>query len=339
MKYKKYSSISRDTKIHSKNYSKTVQKFFENDFADVKCIYQQKVHGTNFAVYYNGKEFRVGKRSSFLSEDDNFMGGRWKKHVENVKPKLENLYKELVENYPHIEYAAFHCELAGGHYDGEGEGQIQGNTHYCKKQFLYFFDVRIFWEEEGIVKQKVINPLESVKLFEKHDVFHAKIRGFGTLKELMDNTSDFKNYVSLELEGGQIVESEGMVIKSVENNRLYWNQTRILVKKINPKFEESTKKKNNKKPISENIPKEAIDYLLEAKCHVTSMRLDKVCGNLGISVDNFEGKMFGQVMKAMQDDVFKEMETEETPMPKKEQKYIEKKIASYIAPLIREKLL
>lgn len=344
MEFKRYSSIDRNTKIHSENYSKVFQAFMERGLGDVMCIWQQKVHGTNFGVYFNGTEFEVGKRSAFISVEDNFMGNRWSKHLDAVKPKFRELYKDLQDRYPEMEQAVFHCELAGGHYDGEGEGQIQGNTHYSKDQFLYFFDIRIFFKgidedgEAGLVNT-IINPETSVYLFENFDILHAKIRDRGTLLEL-SKQEDYTNYLSQELAGGQIVESEGMVIKSVEDERLYWGHTRIVLKKINPKFEESSKsKRNNKKSKDTGAPKAAVDYVMEADRHVTALRLDKVCGNLGYSVDNFEGKAFGIVVKGMMEDVIKEMKSEEYEMPAEGVSYIQKKLSSKIAPLIRNKFL
>jgi len=376
MTFKRYSSIERSNRIHSDNYSKAVEYFLDANrgwrrnpstgaivsgagienmsaeeiskltfekVADTKCIWQQKVHGANFGIYFDGENFAINKRSSFITTEDNFMGNRWVKHVEEIKPNLRAAYADLKDLFPQITQAAFHCELAGGHYDGEGEGQIQGNTHYCKNQFLYFFDIRIFYNvtlEDGTttVENRVINPLKAADIFEKNDIYYAKIRGAGTLIELVRSAGDWTNYVSKELEGGQIVESEGMVIKSVEDDKLYWGESRIIVKKINPAFEESSKsKKNNKKTDDNGASKETVDYVLDATQHVTEMRLNKVCGNLGYSEDNFEGKFFGDIVKAMLEDVVKEMKSEGVEMPVEDMKYINKKLTSQIAPMIRAK--
>lgn len=67
------------------------------------------------------------------------------------------------------------------------------------------------------------------------------------------------------------------------------------------------------------------------------MRLDKVCGNLGYSTDNFEGKNFPEVVKAMLADVYKEMEAEGHTYPPEDFKYTNKKLTSMIQPLIRQK--
>jgi Rnl2 family RNA ligase len=379
MEFKHYSSIERSNKIYSEEYSKAAEYFFDANrgwrknpktgkivsyselenmsedernclifekIADTKCIWQQKVHGANFAIYFDGNELKIGKRSSFIGIEDNFMGNRWVKFVDELKPKLDSAYSQLKELYPHIIQAAFHCELAGGHYNGEGEGQIQGNTHYCKEQFLYFFDIRIFFEtsatdENGntVIENTIINPLTSIKIFEDNGIYHAQVRGQGTLLELVRGEGDWTNYVSRELAGGQIVESEGMVIKSVEEGKLYFGESRVIMKKINPAFEESTDSKKNHKKADDkgNASKEAVDFVIDAERHVTKMRLDKVCGNIGISEANFEGKMFPEILKAVIEDIVKEMKSEGVEMPVEDFKYINSKLSSLVAPMIRSK--
>lgn len=341
MKFKRYSSIDRNDKIHSGNYSKALQTFLENGYGDTKCIYQQKVHGANFSVYVDEENVRAAKRSDFLELDEKFMGNRWVKYVDDVKPKLQKIFKKLQEENPKISQVAFVGEFAGGAFkDEKGEGAVQGGTHYCKNNFIYFFDIRIFFENsEGEVVNTIINPLKSVELFEEFDVFHAKILGHGTLSELI-KVEDFKNYVSLDLEGEQVVESEGIVIKSVEESRLYMGQSRIVLKKINPKWAENQKsRKNNKKSknADDGMPKEAVDLLIQLKTFVTPMRLDKVCGNLGLSEDNFEGKDFPKVMKAMFADIIGDAAKEDLVIQKEWKKYLNKKISSEIAQIIRKK--
>lgn len=383
--FKKYSSINRTTSQHNEGeLSKTADYFLGKDngwykkpnngeivsykdrenmtkeqiealnlekISETKCAWFQKVHGANFGVYLNDKgDFKFASRNNFITEADNFYSNRWIALVEELKPKLIKIYESVKNMFPDTVQVSFYGELAGGHYDGEGEGVVQSKTHYCKNQFLYFFDIYRFFEVEAeingvvstVIENKVINPLTSVKLFEENDVFHAKILKQGTLKELFNTEKDYTNHVSLELEGGQVIESEGLVIKSIEDDKLYFGETRILLKDINPKFTETNKsKRNNKKAPkkSKSLTVEGLKYLDAAYTHVTDMRLDKVCGNLGYSRSNFEGRFFSEVVNAMLDDVIKEMADEGFETPVVDLKAIRGRLASEINLMVRKKLL
>ena len=345
MEFKRYSSIPRDNKSGTNVASNDLKYFVERGFADVKCAYFQKVHGANFGIYFNGEDYRVATRNNFITEEQNAWGNHWVALLEEMKPNIKNIWDTLKAENPAIKQIVLHSELAGGHYNGEGVGYVQGNTHYCKNQFIYLFDIRIFWDEtmeDGVVETQntVINPLKSVELFEREGLLHAKVIGTGTLSECLKVT-DKTNYVSIELEGGEIVPAEGIVIKSIEDGRLYSGESRIIIKRINAEFEESKSKKNNKKNKvrDKDVPLEALEYVQKAEAHATMMRLDKVCGNNGWSEANFNPKEFGLVVKAMQADIIKEMEDSGIALDPTWMKYVNKKLSSMVAPLIREKLI
>lgn len=324
MEFKRYASIPRNIKIDNSSLSFDVQYLLSKGYGETKCVYQQKVHGSNIAVYYNGDKYKVSKRSKFISESDNFFGGIWIELLEEVKEPLDNIYQDLKKLFPHMTHAAFHAELAGGNYGNKKEGKlIQGNTDYHEKNFFYFFDIRIFWEDDNGVKTKLISPTKSVPLFEKYSIFHAKILGEGTLYELLQ-LKDFKNYVSKELSGGQLRESEGIVIKSIDPDKLYIHDKRIVVKVINPAFDLTKKEGGKEKKKEVEISLEVYKYSKAFESLCTEVNLGKCLGNMGISEDNFTPKKIGEILKFVIEDIHGDLSELYPNITPQEKKYVNK---------------
>ena len=153
---------------------------------------------------------------------------------------------------------------------------------------------------------------------------------------------DFTNNVAIELSGKELSAAEGIVIKSVDVDRMYCGQNRIIIKKINPVFAESNKgsKKVKQKNQGTSASAEATEYYVKAKACVTSMRLDKVCGNHGIDESNFDSKKdFGRLSSLLLKDIIDDLSKDGVVFDPTWMKYIKGKLNSEMAKLIVSKLV
>eukprot|EP00487_Bulimina_marginata_P012581 TRINITY_DN8961_c0_g1_i1.p1 TRINITY_DN8961_c0_g1~~TRINITY_DN8961_c0_g1_i1.p1 ORF type:complete len:108 (+),score=6.88 TRINITY_DN8961_c0_g1_i1:59-382(+) len=84
-------------RIFSKDISERLYKYGMTA-DDTKWAVTEKVHGANFAITYNGKEFGAAKRHTILHELALFFPG-WQDVVENEKPHIKtafNYYNKLM---------------------------------------------------------------------------------------------------------------------------------------------------------------------------------------------------------------------------------------------------
>lgn len=340
MEFKKYSSISRNQRLDNGYVSDFVEYLHLNNYMDVECIVQQKIHGTNFNIHIdNTGNIKVGKRSGFLPDNNTFMGGHNVHLVEANRDKYLRLFAELYECYGELNQISIYTELAGGKFgdkvgtapNGLNYSAIQGNADYCANQFIYHYDIYI--PKLG----QFLNPLESMKLFQKFDLFYAKELARGSMEDMLK--FELKtNHVSLALEGSQLREPEGIVIKSIEEDRMYTGRGRIVVKKINPSFEQA--KKSNKVKTSKSskgLSNDALEYFKIAKSMVSETRVESVLGNMGYSSQAFEGKLFGQTLSNTVADIHKEMEefNHGLVLSNYDYKSINKNLSSQIAPILK----
>lgn len=343
MDFKKYSSIERGENTAG-NLSTFSRYILQKGWGDTLCIVEEKVHGTNFQISYDGSEFKYGRRTSFLTVEDNFFGNKYFDLVEPCKSKIEQIYTILKQRYPLLTQITLHAELAGGLRNGESTSVVQRKTNYSLNQFLYFYDIRIFLSSEQESEENagiILNPLESKWFFSQYDMIHAKVLKTGRLVDLLRTPNFGDSEVTKELNPNELPDCvlEGYVIKSVESGRQYTGNDRIALKMINPIYEEV-----NELPSSDVVGKrnqqidiEALDIIGRGKNYITSMRVDKVCGNLGISESNFESKMFSSILNTVMDDVIHDMKTDEIEIADKWVSVFRSRLTSNVALLIREK--
>lgn len=345
MLFKKYSSIDRDKNISGDKYSTFISYIFDKGYYDVKCIAQQKVHGANFGITLNDEGYQANKRNGFISLDAKFFGNKWVELVENVNPRLREIYNTFKEKYPNLVQVKFTCELAGGTFDNETTTKIQDNTNYSVEQFLYFFDIQLFLDESlvsGESTQVIVNPIESVDIFKRYDLYHAKLLTFNGNTELPLSEwikyNDFTNHVGIELGGKELSPSEGIVIKSIENDRMYCGENRIIVKKINPKYAENKKTSVTTNNNTNDMSSDAVDFVMKAKACVVPMRLDKVCGNQGVDSSNFNRKTdFKKLTEFMIVDIVEDLQKDGEIFDVSWMGGLKSKIADDIAKLIVSK--
>lgn len=293
MEFKKYSSI--ENSYRQKYISILKEKGVDNK----EFIVQEKVHGANFSVWYDGKEFKYAKRSGFLKGDNFF---NYPRATEDIKPKVEKMYSLIKEEYGTLDVLVIYGELCGGHYKHPDVEQVntkmvQKGIQYCPDVMFYAFDMKIDGAFQSI---DFCNDF-----FEKVDLFHAKTLFTGSFDECLMYSNKFQTTIPKELGLPEIEDNicEGVVIKP--NEPMYLNDgSRVVLKNKNEKWTEKEKVKVKKEPIKLNEEEQKV--LEEMLSYVNENRLRNVLSKVGEVTNKDFGKIMGMFQKDAHDDFLKD---------------------------------
>lgn len=334
MRFFPYSKIkSVDGSDYQKFYYQMAKKRFEKDLYYV----QEKVHGANFGIYHDGKDFKLAKRSGWIGSNDNFYNC-WKV-LENNKVKISKLFECLKVSNDDLAYIVVQGELCGGFYPGvsEQEKLVQKGVYYSPHNIFYAFDL-FYVDKKG--KEKYIRIPEQNKLFEDLDIFHAKTLKSGNLVECLNYSNEFNSNLPKWL-GLKELESnicEGVVIKP-ELPRFLDCGSRIIIKSKNSKYKEIDKNAKVGKVGKLELSEEELELLEDVLSYVTENRLNNVMSKL------LEDAKFGEIQQSFQKDVFEEFSVEESDkflkihsLESEKVKMIQKIVGSECANLVRKKL-
>jgi len=84
MEFKKYSEIEN---AYRKAYIEYIEQV---GLSGGEWVVEEKIHGSNLCIYYNGIEFKYAKKTAFIEEDENFYNCH--KVVEDNKEAIIKLY-------------------------------------------------------------------------------------------------------------------------------------------------------------------------------------------------------------------------------------------------------
>jgi Rnl2 family RNA ligase len=338
MKFKKYTSIENS---YRSKYIMLVKDCINMGYCKDDFIVEEKVHGANFAIYYDGKELRGAKRSGFVGGDgENFFNS------DKVLERYESAVKALFENYNGRPirivgeiYGAFY-----NHPDVEkikGVKRVQAGVEYNPDVDFIAFDLSILDEE--FESWTTINKDEANLQFESSGMFYAVPLFRGTLDECLAYPNAFKSTIPARLglpEHPLENICEGVVIKPVITSKL-GNGERIVIKNKNEKFTEVAHGKK-----SSGEPKEAVklselgekmkDMLV---AHLTENRLRNVISKVGNITQKDFGKLMGLFTSDAIEDFEKDYSEEFNTLEDKEQKLIKKYFAGKASELIRQNFL
>lgn len=163
--FKKYNSL----KLIRTNRMEELYSF-KAHVGDERCCVMEKIHGSNFAMSYDGEAFADSRRTDYLVEGEDFYGYSY--ITEIYHPVLKAMYdevKELLKIHqeaydaalaageqanppeinPNFDTLTIRGELAGGHFpDVEklkvGHGQVgKGGIWYSQSKEFYAFSIEI----------------------------------------------------------------------------------------------------------------------------------------------------------------------------------------------------
>lgn len=336
MQFRKFGSIENSYR------DKTINEILKYDLTWGSWTVQEKVHGANASLWYDGHEVRFGKKSGFVSDSENFYGHR--KVLEENTPFVHKLWSDLQLSNGDI--LVIYGEIFGGNYphpDVEKQPAtcVQKGVYYCPDNKFYAFDIATFHTD---------NPDELVMFDSDEARAKAEAAGFffagelfrGSFKEALEYQNEFQTTIPGLLNLPEIENNvcEGVVIRPVEPR---WLPTgsRVILKNKNAKFKEVSEKPRKKKEIQVVVLSDAAQNMLDVYSqHVTENRLRNVLSHMGGLQSNKQfGKLVGAFSKDVFDDFIKDYEDEFNKLEKDEQKLVKKRGAGIAASLVRDNIL
>ena len=324
LEFKKYSSIENS---FNREFMEMVMAEMP---ADLKYVVQEKVHGANTSFLCDGNDVKFAKRTSVLSEGENFY--EYDELLKTYKKRVLNLFGKVKVRYPKITHISVFGEMFGGRYPHDDVkvshklSLIQKGVCYTPEHEFYGFDIYIFDDENNRFL-----PVDEVnELFESEGFFYAKTLFKGTLAECLKYPNAFESKIA-EWLGLPTIEDnicEGVVIRPVVPMYLR-DGSRVLIKNKNERFSEKKSIKTRNKLFAEPVPySEALKTLLqEVDVYVTENRLDNVVSHIGeVHFPKDFGKVMGLFSKDVLDDFLKEHGSAYTALDKCEQKSLNKEL-------------
>ena len=89
MKFQRYSSIENSYREKMINYI-IMEGHTHGDW-----IVQEKIHGSHFSIWYNGKDLRYAKRSGFVGTGSDFYNFESVAERYNFEEIVSEIYKEI----------------------------------------------------------------------------------------------------------------------------------------------------------------------------------------------------------------------------------------------------
>lgn len=260
----------------------SIENHYQEGFLD-KCpegqIYwcvTEKIHGSNFQVYYDGENLLIGSRNRFLNATDKFNG--LQDIIKELEPNIKACYDELVIKKP----LTFYGEVYG---DG-----IQKGVKYCKEHKIKFFDIKydgnylpysIALEALKYYKLPYVEPIQFVQATAKNVVNLVGTR-FNSI-EAEDEYANLETNIC-----------EGVVIKPFYEELQTRTGSRVIIKKKNEEFFENKKMPKGK-------PDRFIDYSKDNEAvapYINENRFDAV-----FSKEPYKKENFGKFIKDYAEDV------------------------------------
>ncbi|MCP4152839.1 MAG: RNA ligase, Rnl2 family [bacterium] len=330
MQHMKYTSIENTYR------DKFIEMIKEEGKDTGEWVVMEKVHGGQFSLYYDGNEMQASSRTMFLTPETDFFN--YEEVMKANASKVTEIYNSLKKEKPDLAVITVYGELFGGSYPHKdvlkvkGAKRLQKGVFYHPGNLFYAFDIRV----DG----SYLPVDECNGLFESVDMFYAKPLLRGTMEECLNYPNTFLSKISQWLGLPEIEDNiaEGVVIKPVNPGYLKVGE-RIIMKSKNEKFKE--RKSVKKRPPKQVVPlsPEAERLLQEMEAMVTENRLRNVLSKRGELPYPVPKNLFGEIMKAFNDDVMeefnKDFEQDYDQLDSKEQKKIAKNINLSSAKLVR----
>lgn len=339
MQFKRYSSIENTYR------KKEIDTIIEQGKNAGTWRLSEKLHGTHFSLWYNGKKLKCAKRSAFLKDDSSFFN--WETVYDNEKNKIINMWNFLQENpdfvnKEKIEELVLFGELFGGiypHPEVEREYNaitVQKGIYYTPKNMFYCFDIKI--------NGTFVDEHKKEELCKKFDIFYDEPLFEGTFDECLEFKNEYQTTIPEKFNLPEIENNicEGNVIKPIEP-KYFWNGSRVILKNKNEKWSEKEKGNKNKgqkqKQEEIKLSENAQKLLDEILTYVTENRLRNILSKMEKITDKDFGKIIGNCQKDTMEDFLKDNKEEFIALDKKEQKAITKKSGAEWALLLRKNFL
>ena len=226
--------------IISKNEYKIMKK--------TKWVVMEKVHGSNFAIYFNKGDISFSKRNSLLKE------GEWFYNYHIIKKKLVNNTKELAKLL-NVDNFIVYGELFGGYYptnttnwngplgtriNEKGVSIIPFEERAIQEGIYYSPDIE-YMVFDVVINNQFMNYIEMIDILKKTNFFYAKPLLIESYEKVMKYNINFNSTIPEQL-GLDILPNntaEGIVIKPIKNIYVMnknKERVRCIIKIKNKKF-------------------------------------------------------------------------------------------------------
>lgn len=284
MKFNKYNSLSNLCEKHLTWALSNAEKL-----KDVKFVVTEKVHGANYMFCLTeGGEFKVGKRTSFLSEDSKFFGHRFV--IEKYKESFIEKAKEFFPNKDVVLYGELYGGSATANYK-----PVQREVYYSDGFDFAGFDLRVggeYLDYETLSKFSTEAEIPLAPLVAKDLSFMDAVNTNHVFDSLLSDRTDNV--------------CEGVVISPA--TPLYMpNGDRIVFKNKNDAFKEKVKVPKSKSLIAHLTPEES-EIMNSVHQYITPQRFISVISKMEedeISFQNFRGLMNAYIAD-IKDETFRE---------------------------------
>lgn len=249
------------------HYQKRALEAIKSKAGDETFIATEKLHGANFAIYFDGENMKCARRNDFLKTKESFHSGT--SIASNMTVKLKKVYEFCKIVTPTEFYIIVYGEIVGDN--------VQQGISYSKTNQFFTFDICTVYMHDDAVVYKFLNFEDFTKASETSDLETTPVIAKGTLTEMLELNPEFP---STMLKLAENV-AEGYVIKSA-NEVAYstavddFEIERLMLKYKNPKFDETVASKPKKKVIDTNL-----DISFFEK-HCTLTRLQAVKSKLSL---------------------------------------------------------
>lgn len=219
-----------------------LEKQLENfDEKDRQFVATEKLHGSNFSIYTDGKDIKCARRNGFLEENENFHQAQ--NIAQNLKPKIVDLYnfvsEELLFNNTGIVDNTDFILILFGEVTGE---RVQLGISYGENA-VRFFDICIYKEKS----LKFLDYKHFVNVTSKFELETVPVIAEGKLHELLKLNPEFDSKI-LSKENNI---AEGMVLKfCTEMEFEHGDVARLMLKFKCKKFDEIQNAPKGKKALT-----------------------------------------------------------------------------------------
>ena len=268
---------------------------------NLEWIATEKIDGSNFSIYSNGKDTKFAKRTGFLQSDEWFFN--YQSISLELSIKTNKMYEILNSKDQNIKFIVIYGELCGGFYPKDiekwkgpipsrinekgiiiiplEERAVQEGVYYSDKLKHIIFDIAIINKQN---KLKYLEYNEMVKLCQEVDLPYTPILSKGSLQKLLDYSLDFNSTIP-SLFGLKCIENntaEGIVIRP----SIWKDDERPMLKRKNKLFKQYSGNFDTKNPF------------LAATCFINLNRLYGIISKVGAKADKNE------IIKEFKEDVW-----------------------------------
>ncbi|CAF3493866.1 unnamed protein product [Rotaria sp. Silwood1] len=278
-------------KISESSSNWTLEKSDNTTFKRILWCVTEKVHGANFCFLCdnNGQRIQCGKRTSLLSDTDEFFG--YKRRLFNeIIPKIQQIYQFVQNTFPNLEKLYVFGELFGGYYPHPDVPKlpninaIQTGIWYCPDIEFYAFDLAISIND----KQTYLDYEYAITAFQHVNLLYAEPLFIGKYEEALDFKLGFNSHIPGKLGLPPLHEdnkAEGIVIKPMHEIMIKTNKgspIRAIVKKKIEEFAEDKYNQAQKQVFKNDEQFSNVDLLrFEIDALITDNRLNNALSKVG----------------------------------------------------------